>query len=178
MVCTFCWWCWVIASMAVICARMRAVVKIKSTGSSLMRFPTSIASFTPFSVRGTSTQPVKRFFEFHWDSPWRININADSSAIHLASFRILQLAPNYQIDLDLLIRSPNYVYVRWLEILQQTHETNQKFCMKEPRQAESVKAGRSAIGFRYELLHTSWSHHTMPTSTSNRPPIQTSNYST
>ena len=68
------------ASMAVIWARMRADVKMRSTGRSLMRFPASTASFTPFSDSGTSTHPVNRFLEFHSDSPWRIKINADSSA--------------------------------------------------------------------------------------------------
>jgi hypothetical protein len=80
---TFWRWCCVMASMAVICARMSAEVKIMSTGSSLMRVPASIASSTPFCDSGTSTHPVKRFFEFQSDSPWRISINADSPAIKI-----------------------------------------------------------------------------------------------
>lgn len=79
---TFWRWCCVMASMAVIWARMSAEVKIRSTGSSLMRLPASMASSTPVCDRGTSTHPVNRFFEFQSDSPWRIRINADSSAIN------------------------------------------------------------------------------------------------
>lgn len=49
-----------------------------STGMLLILLPASIASSTPFSVRGTSTQPVNRFFSFHIDSPCLIRINAAS----------------------------------------------------------------------------------------------------
>jgi hypothetical protein len=38
-------------------------------------FPPARASFSPASLSGQSTQPVKRFSLFHVDSPWRINTN-------------------------------------------------------------------------------------------------------
>lgn len=75
--------CCVMASMAVICARINADVYIMSTGILLILFPASIASSTPFLVSGTSTQPVNRFFSFHNDSPCLIRIRAASSEIHL-----------------------------------------------------------------------------------------------
>ena len=56
------------ASMAVICARISADVKIMSTGMLLILLPASTASSTPLLVKGTSTQPVNRFFSFHKDS--------------------------------------------------------------------------------------------------------------
>lgn len=67
------------ASMAVIWARISEDVKITSIGMLLILFPASTASSTPFSVKGTSTQPVKRFFSFHSDSPCLIRIKAASS---------------------------------------------------------------------------------------------------
>lgn len=45
----------------------------------LILLPASIASSTPLFVKGTSTQPVNKFFSFHKDSPWRINIKALST---------------------------------------------------------------------------------------------------
>jgi len=69
------------ASMAVICARIKADVYIMSTGMLLILLPASIASSTPFFVNGTSTQPVKRFFSFHSDSPCLISIKAASPEI-------------------------------------------------------------------------------------------------
>ena len=77
---TFIFLCCVIASMAVICARIRAEVKMRSTGMSQIRFPASSASSTPFCDSGTSTHPVKRFLEFHNDSPCRMRMRAADSA--------------------------------------------------------------------------------------------------
>src|ERR1051325_6028819 len=37
--------------------------------------PPRTASFSPFSLRLTSTQPVNRFFAFHSLSPWRRRIS-------------------------------------------------------------------------------------------------------
>lgn len=76
--------CWVIASIAVICARIRAEVYITSTGMLLILFPASIASSMPFFVSGTSTQPVNRFFSFHEDSPCLISIRAASSKMKMS----------------------------------------------------------------------------------------------
>ena len=73
--------CWVMASMAVICARIKADVNITSTGMLLILFPASIASSIPFLLRGTSTHPVNKFFSFHNDSPCRIRIKAASSKL-------------------------------------------------------------------------------------------------
>src|SRR3954454_2573757 len=42
-----------------------------STPASAISEPPRAASVRPFSVSGTSTQPVKRFFAFHSLSPWR-----------------------------------------------------------------------------------------------------------
>lgn len=67
------------ASIAVICARISAEVWITSIGILLILLPASIASSTPLVVKGTSTQPVNKFFSFHKDSPWRIRISAASS---------------------------------------------------------------------------------------------------
>lgn len=69
------------ASMAVICARIREDVYIMSTGMLLILLPASMASSTPFLVNGTSTQPVNRFFSFHRDSPCRMSIRAASSEV-------------------------------------------------------------------------------------------------
>ena len=71
--------CCVMASMAVICARIKADVKMRSTGILLILLPASIASSIPFLLRGTSTQPVNKFFSFHKDSPCRTRIRAASS---------------------------------------------------------------------------------------------------
>jgi len=73
--------CWVMASMAVICARIKADVNMQSTGMLLILFPASIASSIPFLLRGTSTHPVNKFFSFHNDSPCRIRIKAASSEV-------------------------------------------------------------------------------------------------
>ncbi|KAF5809584.1 hypothetical protein HanXRQr2_Chr04g0158861 [Helianthus annuus] len=70
--------CWVMASIAVICARIKADVYIMSMGILLILLPASIASSTPFFVNGTSTQPVNKFFSFQRDSPCLINIKAAS----------------------------------------------------------------------------------------------------
>ncbi|WVZ18316.1 hypothetical protein V8G54_005638 [Vigna mungo] len=85
--------CWVIASMAVICARIKADVNMTSTGMLLILFPASIASSIPFLLRGTSTHPVNKFFSFHNDSPCRIRIKA-------ASFDFLLLSPALLLEGD------------------------------------------------------------------------------
>jgi len=72
--------CCIMASIAVIWARISDEVYITSIGILHILLPASMASSTPFGVRGTSTQPVNRFFSFHRDSPCRINIRALSPA--------------------------------------------------------------------------------------------------
>lgn len=68
--------CCIMASIAVIWARISDEVYITSTGMLHILFPASIASSTPLGVRGTSTHPVNRFFSFHNDSPCRIRMSA------------------------------------------------------------------------------------------------------
>src|SRR5690606_37038433 len=43
--------------------------------------PAAHASATPFSVRPTSHQPVKRFSRFHWLWPWRTRIRLGKEAL-------------------------------------------------------------------------------------------------
>ncbi|VWX53817.1 hypothetical protein NOVOSPHI9U_50437 [Novosphingobium sp. 9U] len=51
---------------------------------SLSSAPAARASASPFSVRSTSHQPVKRFSRFHWLWPWRTRIRRGKGAGSLA----------------------------------------------------------------------------------------------
>ena len=62
-----------------------------SRPASLSSSPPRTASFSPFSVRFTSTQPVNRFFAFHSLSPWRRRISLyGASAMRPSLLRVVR----------------------------------------------------------------------------------------